>query len=294
MKRIKFYQNLTSQNLIDLSEFNELQKLVFLNLAKCRLEEGTEFKEVEDYLHKYLTLEDKVSTVNELESYLTKRNLIKEKLDPDFDDLGHLYFQMFLYFKQSRYRDIASVGRLLQQSLVVVPEERKRPYIKILHLIGDSFQKLDFVYDASEFYKKAQEIETDNLDTLLRLLQNYERLGEADKIENVKKEMEKILSNQEIDTKNRTINKGQSFSRKMILDGREIQLNLYFKNIQEEIKPLIAVLFNGQVVWEDYLQQESITLPLVSKVGENTVHIVAVNRPAELTGIRWKTSDSRY
>jgi len=294
LKRIKFYQNLTPQNLIDLSEFNELQKLLFLNLAKCRLEEGSEFKEVEEYLYKYLALEDKVSTVNELESYLTRRNLIKDKLDPDFDDLGHLYFQMFLYFKQSRYRDIARVGRLLQQSLVVVPEERKKPYIKILHLIGDSLQKLDFVYDASEFYKKAQEIETDNLDTLLKLLQNYERLGETDKIENVKKEMEKILPNREIDTKVRTINKGQSFLRKIILDGREVQLDLYFKNIQAEIKPLIAVLFNGQVVWEDYLQQESITLPLLSKVGENAIRIVVVNRSAELTGIRWKTSDSRY
>ena len=294
LKRIKFYQNLTPQNLIDLSEFNELQKLLFLNLAKCRLEEGSEFKEVEDYLHKYLALEDKVSTVNELESYLTRRNLIKDKLDPDFDDLGHLYFQMFLYFKQSRYRDIARVGRLLQQSLVVVPEERKKPYIKILHLIGDSLQKLDFVYDAGEFYKKAQEIETDNLDTLLRLLQNYERLGERDKIKNVKIETERILPNREIDTKNRTINKGQSFSRKIILDGRKIQLDLYFKNIQAEIKPLIAVLFNGQVVYEDYIQKESISIPLLSKVGENTVHIVAVNRPAELTGIRWKTSELRY
>jgi len=80
----------------------------------------------------------------------------------------------------------------------------------------------------------------------------------------------------------------------MILDGREIQLNLYFKNIQAETKPLIAVLFNDQIVWEDYLQQESIFIPLLSKVGENTVHIVAVNRTAELAGIRWKTADSRY
>ncbi len=294
LKRIRFYQNLTPQNLIDLSEFIELQKRVFLNLAKCRLEEGAEFKEVEDYLYKYLSYEDRVSAVNELESYLTRRNILKEKLDPDFDDLDHLYFQMFLYFKQSRYRDIARVGRILQQSLVVVPEERKKPYIKILHLIGDSLQKLDFVYDASEFYLKAQEIEKDNLDTLLKLLQNYERLGEGDKIENVKKETDKVISSREIDVKDRTINKGQSISRKIILDGREIQLDLYFKNIQEGIKSLIAVLFNDQVVYEDYLLKEYISIPLVSKAGENTIHIIAVNRPAELTGIKWKTSDLTY
>jgi len=294
LKRMRFYQNLTPQNLIDLSEFNELQKRVFLNLAKCRLEEGAEFKEVEDYLYRYLFFEDKVSAVNELETYLTRRNLINDKLDPDFDDLDHLYFQMFLYFKQSRYRDIARVGRLLQQSLVVVPEERKRPYIKILHLIGDSLQKLDFVYDASEFYQKAQEIETDNLDTLLKLLQNYERLGERDKIENIQREIEKTLSRQDISTKNRTINKGQSFSRKMVLDGREIQLDLYFKNIQEEIKPFVAVFFNDQVVYEDHLQKESISISLVSKVGENIIQIVAVNRSAELNGIEWKASGPKY
>jgi hypothetical protein len=294
LKRVKFYQNLIPQNLIDISEFNNLQKLAFLNLAKCRLEEGAEFKEVEDYLQKYLFFEDRVLAVNELESYLTRRNLINDKLDPDFNDLEHLYFQMFLYFKQSRYRDVARVGRLLQRSLVVVPEDMKRPYIKILHLIGDSLQKLDFVYDASEFYMKAQEIEIDNLDTLLKMLQNYERLGETDKIENVKEETEKILSQQKIESKDRTINKGQSLSRKIILDGREIQIELYFRNIQAEIKPLIAVFFNGQVVFEAYLQKESISLPLVSKVGENTIHVVAVNRSAELTGIEWKASDSKY
>ncbi len=294
LKRVKFYQNLTLQTLIDLSEFNELQKHVFLNLAECRLREGAELKEVEDYLYKYLFFEDKVSAVNELESFLTRRNLIDDKLNPDFDNLDPLYFQMFLYFKQSRYRDIARVGRLLQQSLVVVPEEKKKQYIKILHVIGDSLQKLDFVYDASEFYKKAQEIKTDNLDTLLKLLQNYERLGERDKIENIKREIEKTLSRQDISTKNRTINKGQSFSRKIILDGREIQLDLYFKNIQERIKPLVAVFFNDQVVYEEYLQKESISIPLVSKAGENTVHIIAINRSAELTGIEWKATGPKY
>ena len=54
------------------------------------------------------------------------------------------------------------------------------------------------------------------------------------------------------------------------------------------------MFFNDQVVYEDYLQKESISIPLVSKVGENIIQIVAVNRSAELTGIEWKDSDSKY
>jgi len=290
LEKIKFYQNLTQQNLIDHSEFSRLRKSAFLNLAKCHIEEGKELKEVEGYLRKYLALEDKVGAVGELESYLKDRGLIREELDASFNDLDRLSLQLLLYFKQNRYRDIVKIGRLLQQSFVVVPEGKRKDYIRILQLLGDSFQKIGYIYDAGEFYQRALEIEPENIDTLLRILQNYERLNEDEKIRETKERIDKIVSPAEIVLKKLTINKGRSFSRKLILDGREIILDLHFKKVQEGIIPLVAVFFNGLVVWEDYLKEEVISIPLESRIGENAIRVVAVNRAVDLSGLRWKTT----
>ncbi|TET20353.1 MAG: hypothetical protein E3J76_06045 [Candidatus Aminicenantes bacterium] len=290
LEKIRFYQNFTQQNMIDHSEFSELRKSAFLNLAKCRLEEGGELKEVEDYLRKYLALEDKVAAVGELESYLRDRGLIGDELDASFDDLDRFSFQLLLYFKQNRYRDIVKIGRLLQQSFVVVPEEKREDYVRILHLLGDSFQKIDYIYDAGEFYLKALEIEPENMDTLLRSRQNYERLNEDEKIREIKERIDKLASSPEMVLKNLTISKGRTFSRTLTLDGRKITLDLHFENSQEGIIPLITVFFNGRVIWEDYLEEEVISIPLESRVGKNAIQVVSVNRAVGLIGLRWKTT----
>ena len=83
---IKFYQNLTQQELIDNEEFNDLQKSTFLILAKCLLEEGAGLKDVEGDLRKYLALEDMAAGANELKSYLVEKGLIDEKLEESFDE----------------------------------------------------------------------------------------------------------------------------------------------------------------------------------------------------------------
>jgi len=290
LEKIKFYQNLTQQNFIDHLEFSRLRKSAFMNLAKCHFEEGRELKEVQGYLLKYLALEDKVSAVGELESYLRDRGLVGEKLNASFDNLDRLSLQLLLYFMQNRYRDIVIMGRLLQQGFVVVPEEKREDYVKILQLVGDSYQKIDYIYDAGEFYQKALEIEPENIDTLLRICQNYERLNDDRKIREIKKRIDKLMSPTKIVLKNLTINKGRSFSRTLILDGRKIILDLHFKNSREEISPLITVFFNERVVWENYLKEEVISIPLESKVGENAIQVVAINRAVDLIGLRWKTT----
>jgi hypothetical protein len=290
LERIKFYQNLTQQNLIDHAEFSGLWKSAYLNLAKCRLEEGGKLKEVEGYLRKYLAVEDKVVAVGELESYLRDRGLISDELDASFDDLDRFSFQLLLYFKQNRYRDIVKIGRFLQQSFVVVPEGKRQDYVRILQLLGDSFQKIDYIYDAGEFYQKALEIEPENIDTLLKGRQNYERLNEDEKIRETKERIDKLVSSPEIVHKNLTINKRGSFSRTLILDGRKITLDLHFENSQEGIIPLITVFFNGRVVWEDYLKEEIISLSIESRVGKNAIQVISVNRAVGLIGLRWKAT----
>jgi len=288
LEKIKFHQNLTQQNHIDRAEFSELRKSAFLNLAKCRLEQGGELKEVEGYLRKYLALEDRVAAVSKLESFLRDRGLIGEKLDESFNDLEHLSFQLSLYFKQNRYRNIVRIGRLLQQSLVVVPEGKREVYVRVLRLVGDSFQKVDFIYDAGEFYQKAIEVDPENLETLLRICQNYERLNNDEKIQEIKERIDTLMSPAERVFKNLTIDKGRSSWQTFSLDGRKIILDLHFKDSSERITPLITVFFNGRVVWEGYLNDEILSLPLESRIGKNSLQIVAVNRAVSLVKIEYK------
>ena len=95
---------------------------------------------------------------NELKSYLVEKGLIDEKLEESFGDLDHLSFELYLYFRQNRYRDVMRIGRLLQESFFAVPKGKREQYVRILQLLGDSYQKIDYIYDAGEFYQKALEI----------------------------------------------------------------------------------------------------------------------------------------
>lgn len=306
LERISFYQSLSRQALIDSSEFVDLQKSALLNLAKCLLEEGRELGEVEGYLRRYLGMEDGVAAVGGLESYLRDRGLIEEKLGASFDDLDRVSFQMLLSFKQNRYRDIMRVGRLLRESFVVVPEAREDSFVKILQVVGDSYQKADYIYDALELYQKALEVDSDNLETLLRIRRNYERLNEEEKIREIEEQIEKLLAPGETVPKNSMIYRGRSFSHALSLDGKKIILDLHFGDGRERIEgvvPLISVFFNGRVVWDDYLKikeeeveeeeeregrgevDKVLSLSLKSKIGKNMLVAVPVNRSVNLLKI---------
>jgi len=302
LESISFYQNLTGQELINAREFIELKKSVYLNVAKCYLEEGRDFKQAEGYLRTYLTLEDEVAEVGKLESFLRMRGYIKEQFGESFDDLGRLFFQTLLYFKQNRYRDIMKVGRLLDQSFVVVPEEKKEEYLKVLQLVGDSYQRIDYLYDAGEFYLKVLEIEPGNLETLLRIRQNYERLSEEEKTREIDEKIQKLLTPRKRELKKFEIEKGKRSAHTITLDGSEVILDLVFR-VEEGsgAQPLISVFINGRVAWEDYLRwdegsgQEAhamISLPVRSLVGKNNLVVTPVNRAVELLRITYRKAKS--
>jgi tetratricopeptide (TPR) repeat protein len=302
LERINFYQNLVDQEWINVEEFLELKKSVYLNLAKCTLEEGKDFKQAEGYLRSYLAVEEEVAAVGELESFLKLRGHIKERFGERLDDLGNLFFQTLLYFKLNRYRDIMKLGRLLEQSFVVVTEGKKDEYLKVLQLVGDSCQKVDYIYDAGEFYRKALEIDPDNLEILLRIRQNYERLNEEEKIQEIDARMESLLSPRKIELKETGIKKGQRFTQRMTLDGSEIIMDLSINWGKEiSLSPLIAVLFNGRVVWEGYLRLDEgkgqdadavLSLPVKSKTGENNLAVIPLNRSVELIRIAYRRVNS--
>jgi len=288
LKKIKFYQNLTHQNLIDFYEFTELKKSILLNMSKIQLEQGKSLKEVQDYLYEYLSLEGKEAAISDLESYLRFRGKIPAKLEVNLSDLNLLAFELLLYFKKNRYREIVKVGRELQQSFVAVPREKQEAYVKILQIVGDAFQKVDYVYDAEDFYQKAMEIDPNNLETLIKIRQNYKRLNSENKISEINKKIDEVISPREELFKNKSIKKGQIFTHTLLFDEGEKVINLQFNWNEKEVKPLISVYFNGYVVWEDYLRTNSLSIPLKPKVGKNILQIKAVNIPIYIAGIKWE------
>jgi hypothetical protein len=285
---IKFYQTLTGKNLIDRNEYDELLKFTWLNLAKCRIERGNELKDVVDELSQYLALEDRADNVDKLASYLRDRGIIPEKIEQNSGDLTRLAFELLLQFKQAKYREIINFGRDLQRSFVVVPEAKKRDYVRILLLVGDSLQKVDFLYDAGDIYQKALEVDADNLETLLRIRQNCGRLNEEKRLEETNRAIEKLETPGEVSFQSASINKGESFSSALVLDGRSVSLDLQFQPDEEGESPLISVFFNGRVVWEEYLKSRVISLTLETNSGKNILQIMPLNRNVMLSTLSYR------
>jgi tetratricopeptide (TPR) repeat protein len=280
LKTISFYQDLVDQRLVDNSEYIRYRRLSLLGLAKCRLEQGKKLSEVEDLLREYL---DKTASVGELETYLVESRLIIGKPSEKFDDLGLLSFQLLFLHKQNRNSEIMDLGRLLQNSFVVIPEGKKGDYINVLQVIGNSLQRLDYLYEAIEFYKKALELDPKNLETLVRIRQSYAKLNNEAKVQETSSKIKDIISS-EINFKNRSLKKEEGFSQALIFDGQKMVVDL-FLNQEQGVPPLISVLFNGRVVWENIVESGNISIPVQTRVGKNIIRITSLNRPVSLLKI---------
>jgi len=289
LERTKFYQDLTGQKLIDPLEFETLRKSVNLKLAKCYQGQAKEPKKRDAYFREYLELEDSAAALNELESYLIAEGVMKKR-GADSDDLDHLAFKILLYFKQNKFRDIMRMGNLLNESFVVVPDSSKQAYVEVLQLVGDSYQRVDHIYDAAEFYQMALKVDPDNLKTLVKIRRNRERLSEDEEVQKIQRNLEKYLSPRRKSIGNPQINKGAKLRRALNLDGRKIDLCLHFKTNSGSIPALVSVYFNGRVVWEDYCKGRTISVSLDTRVGENRLEVVPINRSVELEELTYTDS----
>lgn len=288
LRNIRFYQNLNAENFIDISEYNKLRKSLLLCMAKCLIEQGEGLQEAKSFLVDYLTLEEDLDPLNELEAYLEDKSLIVENPEKNFNDLDRLAFQLFLYFKKNRYAKIIKIGHTLQQSFVVIPKEQENEYVKVLSRIGDSFQKSGHIYDSNEFYQKVLELDPENLETLARIRKNYERLGADDKILEIDEKIENVVSPKEKQFKDLTIEKGRSFPFSLLLNDRRATIDLQFDLAGDESIPLISVFFNDHVVWEDYLREGSLSVTVQSKLGENTLRIIPINKSVSLLKLLYR------
>ncbi|MEW5901368.1 MAG: hypothetical protein AB1715_07915 [Acidobacteriota bacterium] len=285
LKTIYFYQDLISQRLIDPEEFSRTRASAVLNLAKSLLEAGKQWPEAEDYFREYLSLEGGAAAVSELDDYLRAKKVIEAQTLSKLNDLGLLSFQLLVYLKEDRYDEVMKYGRHLRESLIVVPGEMKSDYVHVLRLIGDAFQRSNYPYEAADFFQKALEVEPNNIETLVAIRQNYERLNNEAKAAEIAKKIQGLAS-LEINLGNFSLGKGRSFSRALALDGRPGVLSLQFD--AQGLPPVVTVFFNDLVVAENVCPAGSLTVSTGSRVGKNVVRIMALNRSLTLVRLSYR------
>lgn len=285
---IRFYQSLYDNGDIDVAEYQVIYRDVHKYLSLCRIEQGAGLEEVEDNLFVYLDREDSVAAVAELEERLVEKELIGEEITAELRDLGQLSFHLRLYMAQNQYRDIMRLGRTFESSFVVVPQEQQDQYVEVMRLVGTAFLRADFIYEAGEYLDKALEMDPDNLKTLVRKRDYHVRLNEQEEAAAVQERIDAVTVPKDIVIRRGQLRKGRPWSREWIFDGSGIEMRLDISGENfDAIPQLVTVVFNGRVVWEEYLRDGGIRFAVETKTGTNVIGIEAVNRDAELAEVVW-------
>jgi tetratricopeptide (TPR) repeat protein len=283
LESISFYQALGREELIDPKEFTELRKTAYLLLAKSQVDKTRSLSDPDHFLATYLALEDQPLAVGEFEKFLAERGLPgKDESASRPRDLQALAFELTLDFKQNRYRDITKAGELVEKGAVIIPEAGRAHYARILRLVGDSYMKLDDIYEAEEYYLKALAVGPEDLDGLLRLERCYDRLNDDQKTAEVRRRINTLLSPAEIDLGRRALEKGVPIRLGLVCDGSPLTLTVTFENLRPGSRPLLAAFFNGRVVREDFFEGGTLSFPVTPAAGTNSLVLETVNEPVAL------------
>ena len=274
IENIHFYQNLTGETFFDLSEFRNFKKALYLNLAKNLIIKSGDLKEAETYLRNYLDMENTASEIRDLEFFLQERNLLKAEPGPSYNDLLPYNIKVLIEYKLNRYRDIIEGGKNLKQNFSTPPEAFRKDLARICQLIGESYKESGFLYDAEEFFNLAMNLDPTYLDTLKGMHQNFRKLNETEKAEGVEDQIESMLTPEEINFENLAIQRDQNFKQMFFLKEKKIGLILTLQGVRPDQSPLIAIKFNNQLIWEDYLGTQNLSFIVNSEEGTNVLEIL--------------------
>ena len=278
---ILFYQALAGAELIDPREFHEVRKTTLGLLAQDQIERTRSLADPDRLIARYLELEDQIPALGEFDRFIRERGLLGEAGGSiaQTGDLGALAFRMALDFKQNRYRDIVRAGELLSAGYLVIPESGRSSYVRILGVIGESCLKLDYVYEAEKHFRKALDIDPDDLEILLGLERCHDRLNDRPQAAKVRRKIEGLITPPRLDLEPGLIPKGGSRTIGLISDGRPRSVRVEFDVPAEAPGPLVAAYLNGRVVWEDRLERGAFTFRAGPRVGPNVLQLVAVSGP---------------
>ena len=285
---IKFYQALTGEILINPKEYADLRRSAYLNLAKCRIEETRSLESAEPDLEAYLSLEDRSSAVGDLEMFLKERSVLPAEPALNAKDLKPLVFQLRLSFRQNRYRDITRIGASLEQGLVFVPEAMKADLLETYEIIGDAFQKLDYIYEAERFYDKALAGWPGSLALLLKIRKGYERLNDEAGLLKADEAILAALTPAEQALGGVPVPKGTERAIPLVLEAGRIALDLAFEASGEGLGAVASLEFNGRVVWEDRVGPAGCTVKAEAATGTNSLVLGAISAPVFPVRLAWR------
>jgi hypothetical protein len=289
LQGIRFYQRLAGRAVIDAAEVRTLRRTLALGVVECRLEKSVPFDEILPDVLLYLEVEDSVAGVGDLEQLLRARRLIGARMDAAGKDLRRLTLEMRIAFKQNRFQEISEAGQALVNGILIVPEAARKNYAEVLELVGDAYQKLDFLYESNAFYEKARAADGGGIAILFKLQRNFERLNDAAGLRAIEADLRKSAASQTGDGSAVVVPKGTALARTIQLDGREIRLALHLEWNEAAPRPYLAINFNGLVIWEDFAPENGILgLDLTPRLGENRLEIQPWNGALTLAGLDFK------
>ncbi len=284
LKSVVFYQALSGESLIDPAEFAGVRKAATLLLVKAQIDRTRTLDDPDGLIASYLDMEDQTAALGEFEKFLRDRGLLENpgEVAGLAKDLDVLALRLTLDFKQNRYRDITRTSEQLRGSVLIIPDSAKPAYVRILRLVGDSYLKLDYIYEAERHFRRALEMDPASLETLLRLLSCYERLNDDRQAREVRKAVEALLTPSDIDLEGRLVRKGETSAIRLVSEGGPETCRLEFEMRGADRRPLLTAVYNDKVVWEGYAEDGGFDCAVTSRPGANTLAVTAVNEGVAL------------
>jgi len=286
---INFYQNLLDRKEIDVQEWMELRRELQLNLLKSAVDMSAPVSDVVDHLKHYLEVEKDELKIGAIEDFLVRKNFISQDRITSIDDTERLYCRLALDYIKHRYRDIITVGERLKDRFIL-PESNDKRYIEIYKIIADSYQGMNFLYDAADFYEKILLIDPVNLPALLSSQKNFERLNKGDELERIQRRISEVVTPANLSFEGKRLEKGNPFGVDFLLRDESISSEIEFRLPDSSVAPLVQVIFDGRIVFEGYLLESSLRLDLVSRIGTNHLQLTCLNRAAGLTRIKYEVN----
>ena len=74
----------------------------------------------------------------------------------------------------------------------------------------------------------------------------------------------------------------------MLLDGTEVKLDLHIKKDEIVLAPLVSVILNNQVVWDGYLDGDTLSISIEPQEGQNALIIRPINRDIVLASLSYQ------
>ncbi|UCE40724.1 MAG: hypothetical protein JSV17_14940 [Candidatus Aminicenantes bacterium] len=278
LQKVRFFHRLSGLYPFDESEYYHLYKLVNYWLARSLIEAGGGLKKVREYLLKYLELEEDEVSLNEFESYIIEHKI------------SYLPIQLFLYDKQGRHQDIIEIGNLILKGQVKTPDLNKADMVKMFSIMGNAYQRMNYPANAIESFRKSIKFIPSYVPSLLQLRENYLSLHEDERAEEIEAEIERTMPPKTLNYSHLIISKDREFSHRLYLAGKELYIDFYFEGLKKEDIPLITIEFNREVVWDNYLEDEMITLSVEPKIGENILYVKAASHPFLLKKFAYRSS----